>query len=114
MIKRHESNARYSNLVVRGDTLYIAGQLADDYDGDIQKQTSEVLGKIDQLLAKGGSDRSKLLMCFVWLRQFSDYEAYNAVWESWIPAGGQPARASVGATLLDPRLRIEVAAIAAR
>ena len=114
MIERHETNARYAQLVVRGDTLYIAGQIADDYEGDIRKQTSEVLAKIDALLAKGGSDRTKLLMCQVWVKDFADYGAYNEVWEKWVAPRGQPARASVGASLLDPRLRIEIAAIASR
>jgi enamine deaminase RidA (YjgF/YER057c/UK114 family) len=114
MIGRYETNPRYAQLVVQGDTLYIAGQIADDYDGDIRKQTTEVLAKIDALLAKGGSDRTKLLTCQVWIRDFADYGAYNDVWEKWIAPGAQPARASVGAALLDPRLRIEIAAIAGR
>ena len=114
MIGRHDTNARYAQLVTHGDMLYIAGQIADDYDGDIRKQTTEVLAKIDALLVKGGSDRAKLLMCQVWVRDFADYGDYNEVWEKWMAPGSQPARASVGATLLDPRLRIEIAAIACR
>ncbi|WP_315835334.1 RidA family protein [Bradyrhizobium prioriisuperbiae] len=113
-IERYDTNARYAQLVAYGDTLYIAGQIANDYDGDIRQQTAEALAKIDALLAKGGSGRTKLLMCQVWIRDFADYGGYNEVWEKWLPPGSQPARASVGATLLDPRLRIEIAAIASR
>ena len=53
MIERHETNARYAQLVVRGDTLYISGQIPDTFEGDIHKQTTEVLAKIDALLMKG-------------------------------------------------------------
>ena len=112
MIDRISPNARYAQAVRHAGLLYIAGQIADDRDGDIQSQTKQVLSRIDALLNEAGSDRSKLLSCTVWISDFADYDGYNLVWQEWI-GSTVPARASVGAALLDSKLRIEIAAVAA-
>lgn len=112
MIQRHEVNARYAQAVSSGNLVFIAGQVADRPEGDIRQQTEEVLEKIDRLLATVGSDKASLLSCTVWITDFANYGAYNEVWRKWLPDGTVPARASVGAQLLDPRLLIEIAAVA--
>jgi enamine deaminase RidA (YjgF/YER057c/UK114 family)/rhodanese-related sulfurtransferase len=112
-IERHEVTPRYSQLVVRGDTAYIAGQIADDFDGDISKQTSEVLAKIDALLERAGSSKSQLLSLTVWVTDFAEYEAYNEVYDAWIDPDNKPARATVQAALVDPRLKVEMMVVAA-
>jgi enamine deaminase RidA (YjgF/YER057c/UK114 family)/rhodanese-related sulfurtransferase len=112
-IERHEVTPRYSQLVVRGDTAYIAGQIADDFDGDIRKQTAEVLAKIDSLLERAGSSRSQLLSLTVWVTDFAEYEAYNEVYDAWVDPDNKPARATVQAALVDPRLKVEMMVVAA-
>ena len=51
-IKRLNVGKRLSEIVVHGNTVYLAGEVPDDGTLDITGQTQQVLGKIDKLLAQ--------------------------------------------------------------
>lgn len=53
-IQRLHTEKRYSEIVIHNGTVYLAGQLADDYAGDIAEQTRQTLANIDRLLAEAG------------------------------------------------------------
>lgn len=112
-IERHEQNDRWSKLVVRDNTAYLAGLIAEDWDGDIKKQTTEVFKQIDNLLAKAGTDKSRILTLMVYIKDLADYAQFNEIYDQWIDRSNLPARATVKADLIDPRLRIEIVTIAA-
>lgn len=112
-IQRLRTETRYSEIVVHHGTVYLAGQLADDYAGDIAQQTRETLASIERLLAEAGSDKSRLLAVTIHLADLADYAGMNAVWDAWLPAGCAPARTCVGAKLYDPRARVEMTVVAA-
>lgn len=88
-----------SRVVVHGDTVYLSG-IASDPVGDIKTQTQQVLDRIDALLKKGGTDKSKLLTAQIWLADMNLYEDFNTVWNAWIDAKNPPARACVRADLI--------------
>jgi enamine deaminase RidA (YjgF/YER057c/UK114 family) len=112
-IKRLEIGKRLSQAVVHGDTVYLAGIVADDFDADVKTQTSQILDKIDRLLASAGSDKRKILSASVWLADIRDYDSMNSLWDAWVPAGETPARACVEARLAQPRIRVEIRVTAA-
>ncbi|MCW5773614.1 MAG: RidA family protein [Rhodospirillaceae bacterium] len=113
-IKRINPGPRLSQAVVHGDTIYLAGQVADDASQPAGGQTRQILAQIDALLAKAGSDKTKLLWANVWLADMADFAAMNEAWEAWIPEGHTPARATVEAKLALPKFKVEIACIAAR
>ncbi len=76
-------------------------------------QTRQVLAAIDALLARAGTDKSKLLMCQIFVKDLADFPAMNAVWEAWLPAGAAPPRATVKADLAKPEWRVEMVVTAA-
>ena len=39
-----------SQTVIHGDTVYLAGQVPNDYSAGIKQQTEETLAKVDELL----------------------------------------------------------------
>lgn len=114
MIKRLKVGARMSQAVIHGETVYLAGQVADDTSADPAGQTRQILAKIDALLAEAGTSKDKLLQAAVWLADVNDYDAINVVWDAWVAPGAPPARACIGAPLAGPEYRIEIGAIAAR
>ena len=61
MVERINAGPRMSQAVVHGDTVYLAGLTADDSKADVKGQTKQILDKIDALLAKAGTDKSKIL-----------------------------------------------------
>jgi enamine deaminase RidA (YjgF/YER057c/UK114 family) len=114
-IERKQTGKRMSQIVVHGDTVYLAGQVAETAPAaSAGEQTAAILEKIDGLLAEAGSDKSKLLSATIWLADMRDYDAVNEVWDAWVPAGAAPARACVEAKLAFAKYTVEIGIIAAR
>lgn len=112
-IQRFDVGARLSEMAVHGGVCYLAGQVPEDATQDIRGQTRQVLGAIDALLARAGSDKSRLLMCQIFLADLADFAAMNEVWEAWLPAGHAPPRATVLAQLAKPQWKVEMVVTAA-
>ena len=113
-IQRFDVGARMSDMAVHNGVAYLAGQVASDATGDAQAQTADVLAQVDALLARAGTDKSRLLSVQVWLKTMDDFDAMNAVYDAWVVPGNTPCRACGKVELADPAYRIEVIAIAAR
>lgn len=113
MINRYAEEERLSGAVQYGDTLYLAGQVADDPSLDTEGQVRDILKQIDQLLAEAGSDKRQLLSVQIFLTDINDMEALNRAWDDWIDTSAKPSRATVEARLADPAWRVEITAIAA-
>jgi enamine deaminase RidA (YjgF/YER057c/UK114 family) len=114
-IQRFDTGPRMSQVVVHGDTVYLAGVVANKAAGEsVTKQTQEILSIIDSHLAKAGSGKSKLLSATIYLTDMTTFAEMNAVWDGWVSAGGAPARATVEAKLAAPRYGVEIMVIAAR
>ena len=112
-IQRSHTNQRMSQIVVHGDTVYLAGQVGTGGDS-VADQTSQILGKIDALLAEAGSDKTKILQAIIWLKSMDDFAEMNAVWDAWVPEGNAPARACGSADLATPDFTVEITVIAAK
>ncbi len=114
-IQRLHAGPRMSQAVVHGDTVYLAGQVADQAKGgSVGEQTREILAAVDRLLAEAGSDKTKILSATIYLADIATFPEMNAVWDAWVPAGHAPARATVEAKLAAPAYTVEIACIAAR
>lgn len=111
-IKRFQVGPRMSQGVVAGGILHIAGQVAGNRKGSIEEQTSDVLAKIDAILAEAGTDKSKLVTVNIFLPNICDFDAMNSVYDAWIDKANPAARACVEARLADPDLRVEMTATA--
>ena len=112
-IQRYHVGPRMSDIVVHGNTVYLAGQIADILEKDVRGQTEEVLASIDRLLAEVGSDKTRILSVTIYLANMDDFDTMNEVWSTWVPSGHTPARATVQARLADDRYRVEMTVIAA-
>ena len=114
-IQRHDTGPRMSKAVVHGDTVYLAGIVAENPKGkNTTEQTKSILGQIDGFLAKAGTDKSKLLSANIWITDMANFAEMNAVWDAWVSPGNTPARATVQAKLNDPKMKIEIMVVAAR
>jgi enamine deaminase RidA (YjgF/YER057c/UK114 family) len=108
-----QPEGRLAGAVVHGNTVYLAGQVADDPTQDAEGQTADILRQIDALLAEAGTDKSRLLSCLVFLKDIRDVGGMNRAWDAWLDAANPPARATVEAKLVDPAWLVEITAIAA-
>ena len=115
MVERHETGPRMSQIVIHGNTVYLAGVVARNNAGkSVTEQTKEILSTIDGYLAKAGTDKSKLLSANIWITDMANFNEMNAVWDSWVSPGNTPARATVEAKLANPGYKVEIMVVAAR
>ena len=112
-IQRIDAGSRMSQAVLHGDTVYLAGQVGAPGEG-VTAQTEAVLASIDSLLARTGSDKSRILSATIWLADMADFAEMNAVWDRWIDGKDPPARATGEARLATPDYRVEIIVVAAR
>jgi len=114
-IQRFDTGPRMSQVVVHGDTVFLAGIVASNAGGEsVTKQTQDVLSIIDGHLKKAGSDKSKLLTATIYLTDMKTFAEMNAVWDGWVSEGNTPARATVEAKLASPQYSVEIMVTAAR
>lgn len=116
-IERFDVGPRLSEMALHrhgnGGTVYLAGQVAGDASQDMRGQMTQVLAGIDALLARAGSDKSRLLMVQIFIVDLADFAVLNEVWEAWLPAGAAPPRATVQARLARPEWKVELVVTAA-
>lgn len=115
-IERLHTNDRMSQVVIHGETVYLAGQVALKAPGaSVAEQTKAILDQIDALLAEAGTDKSKALSATIWLCSMDDFAEMNSVWDEWSKGGAAPCRAAVESPrLAAPEFTVEIGLIAAR
>jgi enamine deaminase RidA (YjgF/YER057c/UK114 family) len=114
-IERHETGPRMSKAVIHGDTVYLAGIVADNPKGkSTAEQTKSILSQIDGFLATAGTNKTTLLSTNIWITDMANFAEMNAVWDAWVSPGNTPARATVEAKLASPDYKVEIMIVAAR
>ena len=113
MVQRFDVGARMSEMAVHNGIVWLAGQVAEDGAQDIGDQTRQVLAAVDKLLARAGTDKTKIVMCQIYLADIAEFAGMNAVWDAWVAKGHSPPRATVQARLAKPEWKIEVVVSAA-
>jgi enamine deaminase RidA (YjgF/YER057c/UK114 family) len=111
-IRRIDVGPRMSDIVIHNDTIYLAGQVGTP-GANVATQTKEILATIDELLAKAGSDKTRILQAIIWLADMSTFAEMNSVWDGWVPQGHTPARATGEARLAAPEYKVEIIITAA-
>lgn len=111
-VVRKNSSPRMSQSVEVNGFLFMAGQVADDLEGDIKSQTKCVLNKIDRLLKESNIDKSNLIDVKLYIGNGNDFENMNTVYETWLGNKDQPVRLCIVSKFPNPNYLIEVQAMA--
>lgn len=112
-IQRIDSGARMSQCVIHNGIAYLAGQVGAEGES-VSTQTQAILDKIDVLLAKAGTDKTKLLTAQIWCADMStDFADMNAVWDAWVAPNCAPARWTGEAKLATTGFKVEIIVTAA-
>ena len=107
----------YSQAIASGDLLFCSGQIGLDpatgqmVPGGIEAETDQVLKNLAQVLAAAGAGLADVVKTTIYLADFSEFQAMNAVYVRSFPSE-PPARATVGVSALPRGARIELEAIA--
>lgn len=115
------SNAKglpFSDGIVAGNTLYIAGQEGSDdagklVEGGITAETKAALENVQKVTKSAGFDLKDIVSVTVYLADIHEFGDMNKVYKSFLP-DPKPARATIQAAALVNDARIEVSAIAVK
>jgi len=107
----------YSPVVISGDLVYTAGQVAHDAEGSlveggIEEQTRRTLENVRACLQAGGCTLDDVMKVNAFLADLGDFEGYNRVYREFF-AEPYPARTSVQAGL-PAGVLVEIEAVARR
>ena len=108
----------YSEAVLVGETLYLAGKIGTAADGSglvpggIETQTRRALERIGETLAKYDLTHDAVVKCNVFLGDIDDFAKFNAVYRTFFKEGRYPARTTVAAKGLPIGAAIEIECIA--
>ena len=108
----------FSDGVVAGNTLYVAGQEGtDDHGklapGGIAAETQAALANIEKVVKEAGFDMKDIVSVTVFLADIREFPDMNKVYKTVMP-DPKPARATVQVAALVNNARIEVSAIAVK
>jgi enamine deaminase RidA (YjgF/YER057c/UK114 family) len=108
MIERHEVTGRLSKVLVANGFAFLSGLTAKDRSGDIRQQTADILAQIDDYLRAAGTDKSRIAVANIWLKDIGQFAEMNEAWEAWVDRERPPARATVESRLADERILVEI------
>jgi 2-iminobutanoate/2-iminopropanoate deaminase len=109
----------YSQGVLVGDMLFVAGQLGIDpatgkFSGDsTEAQTRQSLRNIGEILKAAGFDYKDVVQSTVYLKDLNDFQRLNAVYGEYFSAD-PPSRATVEVARLPRDARVEIVVVAMR
>lgn len=107
----------YSQAIRAGDTLWLSGQISlDPQTGMVVgttavEQAEQALRNLGAVLTEAGASFSQLVRCTIYLADFEDFAAVNAVYARYMP-DPPPARATVEVSRLPRDVRVEIDGIA--
>lgn len=112
------ANLPFSDGVIAGDTLYIAGQEGIDatgklVPGGIGAESKAALARIDDIVRAAGFDLKDVVSVTVFLADIHDFPEMNVAYKTVMP-DPKPARATVQVAGLVNNARIEISAIAVK
>jgi len=108
----------YSQAIIAGDTIYVAGQGAfnpptrEIVSGGIEEQAARTLENIKAILEGAGASMDDVVKVNVYLADLGDFAKMNEVYKRYFKED-YPARATVGVKLLGT-MQIEIECIAVR
>jgi 2-iminobutanoate/2-iminopropanoate deaminase len=110
----------YSQAIRSGNLIFTAGQIALDpatgqlVPGGIAEQTTRVLENLKAILQAAGSDLAKAIKATVFLKDFNDFAAMNAIYGKYLAPEGvaAPARSTVEVSRLPKDALVEIDLIA--
>jgi 2-iminobutanoate/2-iminopropanoate deaminase len=109
----------YSQAIVDGDLVYLAGQGPGDpatgrlETGDVGAQTVRTLANVKAILEAAGSSLEKVIRCSVYLKDIADFAAMNEVYARTFSAP-YPARTTIQAGALPGGIAVEIDCVARR
>ena len=106
-------------VVAQGKMLFVAGQIPLNPetgeivgDGDITKQTQQVMANLGAILTEAGVSWDNVVKTSVFLSDLTNFAPMNQVYAQYFPEETAPARACVEVSRLPKDVLVEIECIA--
>ncbi|RYY77337.1 MAG: RidA family protein [Gammaproteobacteria bacterium] len=111
-IQRLRPTPRWSDATIFNGIAHFV-EVPADTEQDMTSQIVQIFKQAEATLAEIGTNKSHLLSATVYLTHVGNVAIFNQLWEAWLPKNCAPSRACIKVELLDPKMLIEIAFVAA-
>lgn len=107
----------YSQAVLKGDTLYVSGQIpinpanGELVTTDITTETRQVMENLGMILKQAGMDFSNVVKCGIFVKDMNNFQDINAEYGKYFTSN-PPARETVEVSRLPKDVNVEISCIA--
>lgn len=112
-----QSSAPFSHVVIAGDVAYVSGIIGQRpdtgalVDADVGTQARAMFGNLETALREAGLSLADLVATRIYLVDYAEFEAINAVYRDCVPAPF-PARTTLQVAALPLGARVQIDAVA--
>ena len=102
-----------SRAVAHDDLVFTVAVAPDPVSSSMYEQSVKALARLDENLAKCGTDKSKILTAIVYIADIKRKAEMNRAWDEWVDRKNPPMRACLGVELEPPHI-VEIVVTAAK
>ena len=106
-------------IAASGKMLFVSGQISIDpsnnqlvHDGDVAKQTEQVMANLAAILKAAGATFDDVVKTGVFLKDMNDFATVNSIYARYFDEATAPARACVEVARLPKDVLVEIDCIA--
>ena len=109
----------YSQAVMRGNALFVSGQVAiipstgEPDTSSIENETKQVMENIKAIVETAGMNMSDVVKATIYLSDMNNFSRMNEVYGTYFPSN-PPARETVQVSALPKKVNVEISVIAIR
>ena len=113
-----KSDCPFNHVIKAGNTLYLTSQLSCNLktgqiiSANIDVQTKNALENIKYLLENSNSSMKNILKTVIYMRDISEFDKMNEVYQKYFEKGEEPARVTIQALSPIKDVDIEIAVVA--
>mgnify|MGYP006264406007 FL=1 len=108
----------YNQAILKGNTLFISGQIALDpktmslTNNSVKEETVQVMENLKNILLEAEMNFNDVVKTSIFLSDMDNFSEVNKVYESYLESGNEPARETVAVKTLPMNVNVEISMIA--
>jgi 2-iminobutanoate/2-iminopropanoate deaminase len=108
----------YNQAILKGNTLYISGQIALDGESmklnnkSISEETHQVMKNLKNILEEAKMSFNNVVKSSIFLSDMSLFNEVNKIYGSYLTPGNEPARETIAVKTLPMNVNVEISMIA--
>lgn len=108
----------YNQAILKGNTLYISGQIALDGESmklnnkSISDETHQVMKNLKNILEEAKMSFNNVVKSSIFLSDMSLFNEVNEIYGSYLTPGNEPARETIAVKTLPMNVNVEISMIA--